>query len=135
MNDIQLRNISRDHLREHLNSYLAVGADFSPWTAENFLKELPLKWELSFALWKSALIAYCIMSKRSGVAHIHHLIVAKPYRCQGLGARMLTEARRIAGGRITLKIHPGNIRARKFYERHGFNLVGDENGYLILSSH
>ena len=47
----------------------------------------------------------------------------------GLGAalmeRAIADARAIGRTRLALGVHPGNARARAFYERHGFRIVGE----------
>ncbi|WP_375403490.1 GNAT family N-acetyltransferase [uncultured Sphingomonas sp.] len=47
----------------------------------------------------------------------------------GLGAalmeRAVEDARGLGKARLALGVHPGNVRARAFYERHGFRIVGE----------
>ena len=47
----------------------------------------------------------------------------------GLGpalmARALAGARAMGRTRMLLGVHPGNARARRFYERHGFGVIGE----------
>ena len=47
----------------------------------------------------------------------------------GLGAalmaRAIEDARGLGGTQLALGVHPGNARARAFYERHGFRIVGE----------
>lgn len=47
----------------------------------------------------------------------------------GLGAalmeRAVADARTLGRTRLALGVHPGNARARAFYERHGFRVVGE----------
>lgn len=78
---------SRQHLRSALDGYMAVSADVSPWTAENFFKELPGKWELLFGVWNDQPIGYCVMSLRGGGVHIHQFMVTRDHRGKGVGAR------------------------------------------------
>ncbi len=112
-------------------AYVAISADVSPWTADNFLKDLPEKWSLSFSLWEDVPIAYCIMSRRGGAIHINQFMVAPYARGDGIGAEMLKEA--LKRGATTLKVAPSNQRAIRFYERHGFQVEGEENGYSVMS--
>ena len=126
-----LRQLSPDHVREHLAAYIAISADASPWTADHFLKELPGKWDLSFALWDALPIAYCIMSRRAGAIHINQFMVAPNRRGCGIGARMLAEC--INRGASTLKVDPKNEGAIRFYLKYGFARAGEENGYLVMA--
>jgi len=46
----------------------------------------------------------------------------------GLGPALITraiaDARSLGRTRLLLGVHPGNARARRFYERHGFRVIG-----------
>ena len=128
--------LSEGHLTANLDAYLTVSADVSPWTAENFLKRLPCKWDLSFALWQERPIAYCIMSLREGAVHIHQFMVAKDYRGKSVGSAMMLEAKTIAAtksNRITLKVPRHNVEAQRFYQRHGFSFSADAGDYRLLT--
>lgn len=111
-------------------SYTAISSDVSPWTAENFLRDAPRKWDLSFALWTTIPVAYCIMSERESVIHIHQFMVAPHVRNAGVGASLLAEAE--ARGASSLKVNPSNTGAIRFYERHGWVHVTQENGYDVM---
>jgi ribosomal protein S18 acetylase RimI-like enzyme len=47
----------------------------------------------------------------------------------GLGpalmTRALADAAALGHARVLLGVHPGNMRARRFYERHGFAVIGE----------
>lgn len=47
----------------------------------------------------------------------------------GVGAALMTQALADAAAlgrrRVLLGVHPGNVRARRFYERHGFVVIGE----------
>ena len=49
----------------------------------------------------------------------------------GLGPALmdqaLVDARALGRTRMLLGVHPGNMRARRFYERHGFRVIGERN--------
>jgi len=125
-----LQNLSPEHMREHMPAYTAISVDVSSWTVENFLKELPRKWELSFALWEDEPVAYCIMSLRNGRSHINQFMVAPTHRGDGIGSAMLAEA--VKRGAETLKVDVKNLDAIRFYRRHGFCNDDHENGYLVM---
>jgi putative acetyltransferase len=42
----------------------------------------------------------------------------------GVGAALLDEAKRVSPARVELDVNADNFRARKFYEREGFALIG-----------
>jgi ribosomal protein S18 acetylase RimI-like enzyme len=126
-----VQNLSKEHLIMHMASYIAISADVSPWGPDNFIRDAPRKWELSFALWEDEPIAYCIMSQRGNDIHIHQCMVAPYARGDGVGATLLSVA--MDRGASTLKVAPENVRAVRFYENHGWVQDGGENGYLIMS--
>lgn len=127
---LEVQSISLDHIARHVADYIAVSADVSPWTPENFLRDAPRKWELSFALWHGKPIAYCILSQRGDAIHINQLMVAKDARGHGIGAKLLAEAER--RGASSLKVDPTNSSAIRFYERRGWKHTGSENGYAVM---
>jgi len=127
---LDLQNLSLDHIARHIAEYVAVSADVSPWTAENFLRDAPRKWELSFALWDDKPLAYCILSQRGDAIHINQLMVSKDARGRGIGADLLAEAER--RGANSLKVDPENSGAIRFYERHGWTQATTENGYTVM---
>lgn len=132
MSTLTVQNLTAAHVLEHLASYIAVSADVSPWAAENFLRDAPRKWELSFALWDTVPVAYCILSQRDSVIHIHQFMVAPHLRSAGVGAVLLAEAE--ARGASSLKVDPSNTGAIRFYERHGWRRIRQENGYDVMSN-
>jgi ribosomal protein S18 acetylase RimI-like enzyme len=128
--------LSPAHLRKYMKLYIAISSDVSPWTPENFLLELPGKWDLSFSLWLEFPTAYCVMSLKEGGVHIHQFMVAPDSRSSGIGSKMLSHAVELARQRsdlITLKVAQDNEKAVRFYLRHGFSRRAIERGYISLS--
>jgi len=56
--------------------------------------------------------------------YLDQLCVAPAEKGAGLARLLLAEARRLAPGRVELDVNEGNGRARRFYEREGFVVVG-----------
>lgn len=60
---------------------------------------------------------------------LRRIYVLAPAHGSGLGAalmeRAVADARALGRTRLALGVHPGNARARAFYERHGFRIVGE----------
>ncbi len=135
-----IRTLSANGVRAHLDAILAIAADVEgeQWGCENFLWELPGKWDLSFALWSAEElpVAYAILSCKERDAHIHHFMVAAELRGEGLGAGMLREAERRGAlmkcRRLTLKVAKANVGAQQFYTRHGFRNDSCEGDYLRM---
>ena len=64
-----------------------------------------------------------------GTIELRRIYVLAAAHGSGLGAalmaRAVDDARALGRTRLTLGVHPGNARARTFYERHGFRVVGE----------
>src|SRR4051812_14314963 len=77
--------------------------------------------------------AYGVMSVGAGEAHILNLCVGEPYRCQGVGKRLLTylvERGTAAGmAEAFLEVRPSNTAAIRLYLSMGFEQVGMRRGY------
>lgn len=136
----EIRTLTPTQIRDNEGAFLAIGSDVPEeyWTVDNFLKELPAKWCLSFAAWdERGPIAYAILSRSgSNQVHLHHLMVSAAYRSTGIGSEIIAEverrARKIGCTRLILKVAVENVLAHRFYFRHGF-LQGEIDGaYLHL---
>ena len=116
------RTVSRIDILAYQHEFLAIAADIPGeyWTLQNFLIDLPSKWDLSFALWQKNLpIGYAILSKKSDYqVHLHHLMITRDHRARGWGTRMITEMsdRAEAAGAtlLSLKAEKSNVSALRF---------------------
>ncbi|MFB9377904.1 GNAT family N-acetyltransferase [Kineococcus gynurae] len=61
-------------------------------------------------------------------AWLEHLYVHPEAQGRGLGTRLLTDVLDRAGDEVRLHVFLPNTGARRFYERHGFELVGTRDG-------
>jgi len=131
-------------LREHEEEFLDIASDVPHeyWRLENFLMPLEKKWDLSFYLpIDGKPKAYLIASQRDGNCHIHHFMVHKTLRSQGIGSMMLAEAREraLSNGlrQMSVKVLKANTRARAFYARHAFEIFEENAGkggaYLLMT--
>lgn len=59
---------------------------------------------------------------------LEHLYVRADLLGQGIGTLLLDEVKRHSPTGVTLRVFQQNSRARAFYERHGFGLVGTSDG-------
>jgi ribosomal protein S18 acetylase RimI-like enzyme len=124
----ELVTLSPALFQQEKKGILAVASDqpLEYWSEENFLADLPGKWELSVcAFGGSDVVGYSIMSlPEPGRAHIHHFMVAAPSRGLGVGSAMIREsldrAQRAAVRQVSLKVHADSVDAQNFYRRHGF---------------
>jgi ribosomal protein S18 acetylase RimI-like enzyme len=78
-----------------------------------------------------------VLVRPSGVAgapYIVSIAVAPAFRGLGVGAALLAHVERACAGRskhLFLCVSSFNPRARRFYERHGFEAVGTLKAFLI----
>lgn len=127
-------------LRDHAEAFVAIAADVPGeyWTSEHFLKEMPRKWDLSFALWRHGEpIAYAVVSEREPEhAHLHHFMLATAYRGRHLGSRFLWFVKRHVSKRgyqrLTVKVAVVNVVALRFYRMRGFAILANDGRYLTL---
>jgi ribosomal-protein-alanine N-acetyltransferase len=78
-------------------------------------------------------MAYGVMSFGAGEAHILNLCVSEPYRCRGVGRRLLGSLieRAAAAGMADafLEVRPSNTAAIRLYLALGFEQAGMRRGY------
>ena len=78
-------------------------------------------------------MAYGVMSLGAGEAHILNLCVGEPFRCRGVGKRLLgslIERATLAGmSEAFLEVRPSNTAAIRLYQSLGFAQVGMRRGY------
>jgi len=137
---LTLRSFTKQDFEAHESDFLAIAADIEDenWTAENFLVDLPGKWELSVTAWSDGRpVAYAVVSRKADdTAHLHHFMVTNAFRGQGLGQRLLVEAERRAEAsgcaRMTLKVATGNAGARRFYTVLGYAAGEKAGGYVTM---
>ena len=140
--ETNFRTVSPSDILTYQDEFLAIADDIPGeyWTLQNFLIDLPAKWDLSFALWQNDLpIGYAILSKKSeDQVHLHHFMIDRDHRAKGWGTRMITEMsdRAEAAGAtlLTLKVEKSNASALRFYSRNGFSFRAEERSFIILST-
>jgi ribosomal protein S18 acetylase RimI-like enzyme/O-antigen ligase len=120
--------------RRYLDRLMAVDATTmgEPWGPEQWLLDLPGKWESSwFILRAHKPIGFLIASRKESSLHIHRLATAANERHRGFGTKLLRIAARRAQAKgcllITLKIDSRNEGAIRFYRRLGFR-ISDSSG-------
>jgi ribosomal protein S18 acetylase RimI-like enzyme len=70
----------------------------------------------------------------AGAPYIVSIAVAPAFRSRGVGAALLDHVERTYAGRsrhLFLCVSSFNPRARRFYERHGFEAVGTLTAFLV----
>jgi putative acetyltransferase len=100
--------------------------DFSarvPWWRERWRGELVQQASIIVAEQSGAVIGFVTIDP-SG--YLDQLVVGPRHWGSDLGNLLMTEAKRLSRGGITLKVNTDNTRAIRFYRRHGFAADGED---------
>ena len=104
-----------------------------PWSEGIFRDCLRVGYVCRVVTLSRQVMAYGVMSFGAGEAHILNLCVGEPYRCRGLGRRLLgslIERANAAGmADAFLEVRPSNTAAIRLYLSQGFEQVGMRRGY------
>ncbi len=68
-------------------------------------------------------VGFVALGSRDGVDFLQHLYVTPQLQRHGLGTGLVERAKERRPGGLRLWVFQGNVGARYFYERHGFQLV------------
>ncbi len=92
---MKIINLTKDYAIERADEILALENNWKeigdePWSIDNLLFELPMKWELSHvAIYEGKIIGYQIGSLREGNAFLNKILVDKSKRGLGIGRKLL----------------------------------------------
>jgi len=104
-----------------------------PWSEGIFRDCLRVGYVCRVVTVSRAVMAYGVMSFGAGEAHILNLCVSEPWRCRGIGRRLLgvlIERAAAAGmAEAFLEVRPSNTAAIRLYQSLGFEQVGMRRGY------
>jgi ribosomal protein S18 acetylase RimI-like enzyme len=137
--DIVVEVLTEARAEQLADELLAMTADaaWDDWDRQNLLSGRPEKWALSLlALDDGRPVGWAIASRTADSVHLHHLVVAPQRRSAGIGSLLVQQLLRSSGpAPLTLKVHPGNEPAARFYRRLGFRETGAApSGYLCFTS-
>jgi len=106
------------------------------WHEENFVSQLPGKWDLSILASDEAgkLLGFAIASRPDPRrAHLHRIVIAKAYRGKGHGRQLLEElkrrARKMGLRQLSLKVANDNAYAKRLYSSMNFTVDDDSQPY------
>lgn len=133
---IEVKTLTRRRMRDICESCLQFDVpevkegNLEPWTASNYLAELPGKWALSKVAYIGGdLVGYRIVSGRGltdSFAHSHRTVVDRLWRRKGVALALLASsvAEAAAAGfeGISGKCHPENLVSQRFLEATGWRL-------------
>ncbi|MBN2095310.1 MAG: GNAT family N-acetyltransferase [Candidatus Aenigmarchaeota archaeon] len=131
--------LTREYFIRHEKDFFALECNWTalgetPWTRENFLMEIPLKWKLSFAAEiDGRVVGYIIGSRFDEVtSRVNKIVVGSEQRRTGIGKKLLElyiEACKKEGiRRLELKALTGNNAANMLYEGQGYTRMGTVPG-------
>jgi len=112
---------------------------FDNWILDNYLLDLPFKWEFSFIVYnnKGVIIGFVVSSLRNKCLHINRIVISKFYQNKGIGADLLNTlidiAKKQSINNITLKVHVDNLKAINWYKKYKFKVIHEaEKDYLLM---
>jgi GNAT superfamily N-acetyltransferase len=126
---VEFLALSPTIIKSRIGDLLSVAADVPGeyWALDNFLLDMPRKWDLSFAAYDGAdLLGYAILSEKPPF-WLHHFMLRKDRRNIGLGTSMMRRVLELCPGPIGLKTAAENDQAIRFYKRFGFATGETEN--------
>ncbi len=136
--EIQISDLKKNFLSERIDAFIEIDKVIGHelWGQENFLSEMPDKWDLSLvALFNDELIGYLIASRKELSIHIHRLAIDQQFQSAGVGksmvSKLVTKAK-LWKLPISLKVHYENLHAIAFYQKIGFKVVGKSNSNLEM---
>ncbi|MEG9298199.1 GNAT family N-acetyltransferase [Mangrovibacillus sp. Mu-81] len=84
---------------------------------------LPKEFHIEVALMDEEVVGLIAYNE----SEISQLYIHIGYQGNGIGIRLLNKAKDQSSGRLTLYTFEINTKARRFYEKHGFNIIGRGN--------
>jgi len=137
---IKLVNANPDVINRYMQDLLDLDKNVASvsWSEDNFLQELPEKWDLSYLIISmDSVIAFLIASKKQKSYHIHRLGVDPSFQGKGIGSMLLNtiniQALNKSIQSISLKVAKENDKAIKFYKLNGFKIIDFSEGNFIMT--
>lgn len=136
---IKFVRITKEYLSENLEDFLAIENNWTDlgeaaWSKDNFLLELPLKWNLSFAAEKKGIIVGYILGSmlEHNISRVNKIVVDYNHRKSGIGKKLIElyfeACIREKIKKLELKALIENEAANNFYVKHGYQKVGSVRG-------
>ena len=104
-----------------------------PWSRGNFTDSLASGYQIELLLGGDQLIGYFVAMPGVEEAHLLNITVAPEFQQQGWSVVLLDALALWARGRgaqwLWLEVRVSNLRARKVYEKYGFQRVGERKRY------
>ena len=128
-----MERLTKELLISRLNEIIEISKEAIPgenWSEENYLYDLPRKWELSrVVIVDDKIVGYTIISEKESSLHLHKIVVKKNSRGKGIGRMLLQNLEEIGEKSVTLKVGIENVDAKKFYASLNYLKICEGNGY------
>lgn len=129
---MKVANIDKGYLSAHLDEFMGIlrQYDYQYWGEEHFLRDLPGKWEHSFAAAADSgdILGYVISSRKGPVLYEHKLYVAPGSQGLGIGKKLLMRTLNSGAERglniFELTLYTDNAGAINMYKRYGMAICG-----------
>ena len=139
--NIILKPLSKNEVRGNLEALKRMSSEipFDNWELENYLIDLPLKWESSLYAVKGSndLVGFLISSRKGEFMHINRICVSAETQGTGLGKAMINNlmafARNQSMSRLSLKVHATNSNAISWYQYLDFKVIETINHYVLMN--
>ena len=96
----------------------------SGWWRERWRKELVPQARIVVAEMGDVIEGFVTVDPRTG--YLDQIVVAPEFWGSNVAEMLLDAGKRISPTQLELLVNKDNARAIRFYEKHGFNLVGDD---------
>ena len=97
-----IKPLTKEKLKELLPAFLDIDAGTlgEQWIDENFLYDLPDKWQLSFFSSNDThdVMGFIIASSKTEAIHIHRLAVDRHFQSKGIGQQLVEMVKEVAKG-------------------------------------
>ena len=94
------------------------------WWRERWRQELVPQAKIILAEMNDVIEGFGTVDPRTG--YLDQIVVAPEFWGSNVASMLLDAGKRISPARIDLLVNKDNARAIRFYEKHGFSIVGDD---------
>ena len=94
------------------------------WWRERWRQELVPQAKIIIAEMDDVIEGFVTVDPRTG--YLDQIVVAPEFWGSNVASMLLDAGKRISPARIDLLVNKDNARAIRFYEKHGFSIVGDD---------
>jgi len=94
------------------------------WWRERWRQELGPQAKIIIAEMDDVIEGFVTVDPRTG--YLDQIVVAPEFWGSNVASMLLDAGKRISPARIDLLVNKDNARAIRFYEKHGFSIVGDD---------